>query len=252
MAGHSKWAQIKRKKEATDARKGQIFTKISREIAVAVRQGGPDPEANYRLRLAIQKARSINMPADNIKRAIERAAGEGSNATNYEEITYEGYGPAGVAVLVETLTDNRNRTVSEIRNVFNRSGGRLGESGSVSWIFDEKGLIVVEPDNQHTADDIALAAIEAGAEDVTPLEDGTVEVYTQFQDLKSVEESLEQMGFKVASAEKVYIPNTYVEPSDTDAQSILKFIERLEDLDDVQEVYTNMKIEADVAMNATS
>ena len=176
MAGHSKWAQIKRKKEATDARKGQIFTKISREIAVAVRQGGPDPEANYRLRLAIQKARSINMPADNIKRAIERAAGEGSNATNYEEITYEGYGPAGVAVLVETLTDNRNRTVSEIRNVFNRSGGRLGESGSVSWIFDEKGLIVVEPDNQHTADDIALAAIEAGAEDETPLEDGTVEV----------------------------------------------------------------------------
>ncbi len=252
MAGHSKWAQIKRKKEATDARKGQIFTKISREIAVAVRQGGPDPEANYRLRLAIQKARSINMPADNIKRAIERAAGEGSNATNYEEITYEGYGPAGVAVLVETLTDNRNRTVSEIRNVFNRSGGRLGESGSVSWIFDEKGLIVVEPDNQHTADDIALAAIEVGAEDVTPLEDGTVEVYTQFQDLKSVEESLEQMGFKVASAEKVYIPNTYVEPSDTDTQSILKFIERLEDLDDVQEVYTNMKTEADVAMNATS
>ncbi|MDP9382474.1 MAG: YebC/PmpR family DNA-binding transcriptional regulator [Chloroflexota bacterium] len=249
MSGHSKWATIRRKKEATDAKRGQLFTKVSREISVAARQGGPDPEANFRLRLAIQKARGVNMPADNIKRAVEKATSEGAGAANFEEIVYEGFGPGGAAVIVEALTDNRNRTVAEVRNVFNRSGGRMGETGSVGWMFDERGLIVIEPTKDQSPDDIALAAIEAGAEDVNEVEDGSVEVYTQLHDLKAVQDALAAEGYSIASAEKTYMPKTTVEPADGEADGVLRLVDKLEDLDDVQGVYTNLEINEPVSVN---
>jgi YebC/PmpR family DNA-binding regulatory protein len=250
MSGHSKWATIRRKKEATDAKRGQLFTKVSRELSVAARQGGPDPEANFRLRLAIQKARGVNMPADNIKRAIEKASSEGAGAASYEEIMYEGFGPGGAAVLVEALTENRNRTVAEVRNVFNRSGGRMGESGSVGWMFDEQGLVVVEPAQGQSSDEIELAAIEAGAEDVDEVEDGSVEVFTQPQDLKAVEDALTSQGYNVVSAERTYKPKTTVEPADGEAEAVLRLVDKLEDLDDVQGVYTNLELDSDVSVNA--
>ena len=214
MSGHSKWSTIKRKKEATDAKRGQIFTKVAREISVAAKQGGPDPESNFRLRLAVQKARGVNMPADNIKRAIEKATSDGAGASNFEEVMYEGFGPGGTAVLVDALTDNRNRTVAEVRNVFNRAGGRFGETGSVSWMFDERGLLVIEPKPGQTTDDISLAAIEAGAEDVNEVEDGAVEVFTQLQDLKAVEEALSAQGYSITTAERTHAPKTNVELSE--------------------------------------
>ncbi len=249
MSGHSKWSTIKRKKEATDAKRGQLFTKVSRELSVAAREGGGDPETNFRLRLAVQKARAVNMPADNIKRAIEKATSEAGGG-NYETILYEGYGPGGTAVMVEALTDNRNRTVSEVRNVFNRGGGRMGESGTVGWLFDERGLLVVEPKDGLDGDGIALLAIEAGAEDVNEVEDGSVEVWTQLQDLKSVEETLASEGLSVITAEKTYSPKTSVEPGEDEAAAVLRLVEKLEDLDDVQGVYTNLQVGDEVAMNS--
>ncbi|MDQ3328678.1 MAG: YebC/PmpR family DNA-binding transcriptional regulator [Chloroflexota bacterium] len=251
MSGHSKWSTIKRKKEATDSKRGQVFTKLAREVSVAAKQGGGDPETNFRLRLAIQKARTVNMPADNIKRAIEKATADGAGAANFEEILYEGYGPGGAAVIVEALTDNRNRTVAEVRNVFNRAGGRLGEAGSVGWLFEERGLLVVEPTSGQDTDEISLGAIEAGAEDVNAVEDGLVEVYTQLHDLKMVEEALTAQGYTVNSAEKTYIPKTTVEPSEAETQSVLRLIDKVEDLDDVQGVYTNLQVDAEVAVNAS-
>ncbi|MDP9353198.1 MAG: YebC/PmpR family DNA-binding transcriptional regulator [Chloroflexota bacterium] len=250
MSGHSKWSTIKRKKEATDAKRGQIFTKVSREISVAAKQGGAELETNFRLRLAVQKARSVNMPADNIKRAIEKATSDAAGAANFEEIVYEGYGPGGAAVMVEALTDNRNRTVAEVRNVFNRSGGRMGETGSVGWLFDEQGVLAVEPIPGQASDDIALAAIEAGATDVNDTEDGVVEVFTDLHDLKVVEEALSQQGFTVTSAEKTYSPKTIVEPSPEEASTLARLLEKLEDLDDVQGVHTNVRFDAEVEADA--
>lgn len=254
MSGHSKWSTIKRKKEATDAKRGQVFTKISREISVAAKQGGPDIETNFRLRLAVQKARGVNMPADNIKRAIEKASSDSAGSANFESVMYEGYAPGGAAVMVEALTDNRNRTVSEVRNVFSRGGGRMGENGSVGWMFDERGLLVVEPADGQTADDIALAAIEAGAADVSdadmnsdpPLRE--LEVYTELTDLKTVQEALTSAGYNVTSAEKTYVPRTTVEADESEAQGVLRLIDKLEDLDDVQGVYTNLQVGTDVAV----
>lgn len=251
MSGHSKWSTIKRKKEATDARRGQVFTKISREITVAAKQGGPDQETNFRLRLAVQKARSVNMPADNVKRAIEKATSDAAGSANFEEVLYEGYGPGGAAVIVQTLTDNRNRTVSEVRNVFNRAGGRLGEAGSVGWLFDERGLLVVESSDGHSPDEVALAAIEAGAADVNEVEDAAIEIYTELPDLKAVEEALAAAGFSVVSAEKTYTPKTTVEPGESEAQGVLRLIDKLEDLDDVQGVYTNLQVGSEVAVNSS-
>ncbi len=251
MSGHSKWSTIKRKKEATDARKGQLFTKVARELTVAAKQGGAEIESNFRLRLAIQKARAVNMPADNIKRAIDKAVSDGAGASNFDEIVYEGYGAGGAAMLIEALTDNRNRTVSEVRSVLARAGGRLGESGSVAWMFDERGLLVVEPKQGQSADDVLLAAIDAGAEDVSEVEDGAVEVYTELPLLKAVEEALSSNGFNVTSAEKTYIPKTTVEPEEPETQSILRLIDRLEDLDDVQGVYSNLQVGEDVAVNSS-
>jgi YebC/PmpR family DNA-binding regulatory protein len=241
MSGHSKWATIKRKKEATDARRGQLFTKLAREIQVAAREGGGDPETNFRLRLAVQRAKQEGMPADNITRAIARGSGGGQGGAHYEEIIYEGYGPAGTALMVQALTDNRNRTVAEVRAIFTRAGGNLGESGSVAWMFDAMGLITVELAPNQTAEDVELLAIDAGAEDVKA-EDGMVEVYTNFTELKMVEENLRGQGINISSAGMTMIPKTTISVDGDKAQSNLRLIEKLEDLDDVQQVYTNLEL----------
>jgi len=241
MSGHSKWATIKRKKEATDAKRGQLFTKLAREIQVAAREGAGDPESNFRLRLVVQRAKQEGMPADNITRAIARGSGGTQGGASYEEIIYEGYGPAGTALIVETLTDNRNRTVAEIRNIFTRSGGNLGESGSVGWMFDAMGLITIELAPNQTADDVELLAIDAGAEDVKAEED-VVEVYTDFTELKTVEEHLRGQGLNITSAGKTMVPKTMISVDSDKAQSNLRLIEKLEELDDVQQVYSNLEL----------
>jgi YebC/PmpR family DNA-binding regulatory protein len=242
MSGHSKWATIKRKKGATDAKRGQLFTKMTREITVAAKEGGGDPDANFRLRLAIQRARAENMPADNIQRAIQRGSGAGDGAANYDEIIYEGYGPNGVAFLVQTLTDNRNRTVSEVRNIFTKGGGSLGEAGSVGWMFDQRGLILAEPKEGQSPDDIELAAIDAGAEDVHVDDEGQVEIVTAFNDLKNVQESLTAQDISVVNAERTMVPKTTMSLDDKGMEQVIRLMERLEDLDDVQTVYTNLDL----------
>jgi YebC/PmpR family DNA-binding regulatory protein len=237
MAGHSKWKQIKRQKGVADARRGALFTKLGREITMAVRQGGgPDPDGNPRLRLAILKARENNMPNDIIDRAISKATGAG-DASQLEEIVYEGYAPGGAAVLVEVMTDNRNRTVGEVRNVFNRAGGNLGEAGSVAWVFNTRGVVTVSADGAD-ADDIALAAVDAGAEDFE-LDEESVSIYTRPEDLETVRRALEEGGVAVASSEVARVPTTTVQLDEKDAISTLRLLERLEDLDDVQKVYSN-------------
>lgn len=242
MSGHSKWATIKRKKGATDAKRGQLFTKFTREITVAAKEGGGDPESNFRLRLAVQKARAENMPADNVQRAIQRGTGSGEGGANYDEITYEGYGPNGVALLVQTLTDNRNRTVAEVRSILTKLGGSLGEAGSVAWMFDQRGLILIEPKQGQDQDEIELAAIDAGAEDVQVDEEGQIEVVTAFNDLKHIQDTLTAQGIAVASAERTMVPKTTMTLDDKGIEQIIRLIDRLEELDDVQTVYTNLDL----------
>jgi len=236
MSGHSKWAQIKRQKGVTDTRRGQLFTKLGREITVVARQGGPDPAANFRLRLAVQRARDNNMPADNIDRAIKRGAG-GADAAALSEVTYEGYGVGGAAILVETLTDNRNRTVADVRATFARAGGSLGEAGCVSWLFESRGVVTV-PIHDQPGDDLALLAIDAGAEDVK-VEDDAVEVYTRPAELENVRRSLEEAGVTVASAEIAMVPKSTLGLGEKEALQTLRLLDRLEELDDVQRVYSN-------------
>jgi YebC/PmpR family DNA-binding regulatory protein len=236
MSGHSKWAQIKRQKGVADARRGQLFTKLAREIIVAVRQGGANPESNFQLRLAIQKARDNNMPSDNIERAIKRASGE-AEASALAELQLEGYGPGGTAVLVEALTDNRNRTIQDVRRVFTRHGSSLGESGCVSWLFENRGVITVETDAAG-AEEIALKAIDAGAEDVKT-EQGYVEVYTQPQDLEEVRKAIEEKEH-VVSAELSLTPKTTVLLDESKAVQALNFLDQLEELEDVQRVFSNI------------
>ena len=238
MSGHSKWSQIKRQKGAADARRGQLFTKLVREISVAAREGGPEPEANARLRLAIQRAREANMPMDTIDRAVKRG-GSGEGAA-LEEIVYEGYGPGGAAILVEAVTDNRNRTVAEVRNAFTRGGGNLGESGCVAWNFESRGVITIEPDG-NDPEEVALRAIDAGADDFS-VADGSIEVYTQPGEVESVRAALEQLDIKVTAADTAMVPKTTLEADPKDAVAVLKLMERLEDLDDVQRVYTNLEL----------
>jgi len=242
MSGHSKWATIKRKKGAADARRGQLFTKLTREITVAAKEGGGDADSNFRLRLAVQKARGENMPADNIQRAIQRGAGGGEGGANFEEIMYEGYGPHGVAFIVQTLTDNRNRTVSEVRSVFTKAGGSLGESNSVGWMFEPRGLVYIEPKKGDDPDELSLAAIDAGAEDVSVDEDGQLEIVTQFQDLKHVQDAVTGAGMQVVNAERTMIPKTTMSLDDKGMEQNLRLVERLEELDDVQTVYTNLDL----------
>ncbi len=237
MAGHSKWAQIKRQKGANDAKRGQLFTKLAREIMVAAREGGGDPEANVRLRLAIQRARENNMPMDNIERAIKKGTGQLEDAQSFEEMVYEGYGPGGVAIMVETLTDNRNRTIAEVRNAFTRAGGNVGETGSVAWQFNRRGVVAVDPDGKDP-DEIALLAIDAGAEDIQT-EDGLVSVFTDPAAVESVRQALEAAGVRVEQAGVQLVPTSTIDLDEETSHKVMRLIERLEDLDDVQNVYTN-------------
>lgn len=243
MSGHSKWAQIKRQKGANDAQRGQLFTKLAKEIIIAAKAGGPDPAANLRLRMAVQKAKDNNMPNDNIQRAIARGSGGGDGA-EVQEVTYEGYGPAGTAVLIEAATDNRNRTVAEIRSVFARAGGSLGEAGSVAWNFESRGIIAVAPDGRDP-DEIALAAIDAGADDVQA-GTGTIDVYTEPADLEAVRKALEDGGIHVTTADQTRVPKTTVQLDEGPAIQTLKLVEKLESLDDVQKVYFNAEFSDDV------
>jgi len=236
MSGHSKWSSIKHQKAVTDARRGQLFTKLTREIIVTVRQGGSDPEMNFRLRLAVQKARDNNMPLDNIERAIKRGSGTLEGAT-LVEMVLEGYGPGGTAILMQALTDNRNRTLQEVRNTFSCYGGSLGESGCVAWLFDSKGLISVKTDGSD-ADELALQAIDAGAEDVK-IENAYVEIYTKPEELETVRAALEQMNLPIASAELSMVPKTIVELEGKTALQALRLLDKLEELDDVQHVSSN-------------
>jgi len=250
MSGHSKWAQIKRQKGANDAKRGQIFTKLAREIMVAARQGGADPESNFRLRLAVQRARQVNMPQENIQRAISRATGAGDGASNLEEVTYEGYGAGGVAIFVETLTDNRNRTVAEVRNVFTRNGGNLGENGSVAWLFEPRGVVTVNLDG-HDPDEVTLQAIDAGATDVN--QDGsTLEIYTEPEDIEGVRRSMEEAGLPVEGAERSFVPKTTVTLDDQKSTQVVRLLERLEDLDDVQNVHTNLDLSDELVTQLAS
>jgi len=243
MSGHSKWSTIKRQKGAADAKRGQLFTKLAREITIAARQGLPDPDANNRLRLAVDRARGANMPKDNIERAIQRAAGLGS-ANQYEEIFYEGYGPGGAALMIQAQSDNRNRTVGEVRAVLTRAGGTLGENGSVGWMFDQMGMIEIPADTSDS-DDVALVAIDAGASDVET-DDGVVVAYTEPADLHRVREALVGAGHTVDVAQLTMRPKTLVEPEAEQAVKMIRLVEKLEDLDDVQEVFTNIDVSDEV------
>jgi YebC/PmpR family DNA-binding regulatory protein len=243
MSGHSKWSTIKRQKGVNDSKRSAMFTKVAREIAVAARAGGGDPDANYRLRLAIDKARSINMPADNIKRSIEKATG-GGEAEQFEEIVYEGYGPGGVAVLVEAATDNRNRTAAEVRSIFTKTGGQLAGSGAVAWQFEVRGLITVEREGADP-DEVALAAIDAGAADVDS-ETDPIEIYTEPSDLYAVRKALEDAGIKVEDAESAMIAKQTVSLDADHVRKALRLVDLLEDLDDVQRVTTNVDIPEEV------
>lgn len=236
MSGHSKWANIKRQKGAADAKRGQLFTKLAREIIVAARQGGSSLDSNFRLRLAVQKARDSNMPSENIERAIKRGSGEVEGAA-LTEVRFEGYGPSGIAVMVDALTDNRNRTVQDVRRLFTRHGGNLGETGCVSWLFESRGLITVEGDASD-AEGIALRAIDAGADDVKT-QNGYVEIYTQPQDLERVRKVIEEKDH-IVSAELSLLPKTTVVLDENKTVQALGFIDELEALDDVQRVSSNM------------
>ena len=236
MSGHSKWSQIKRQKGVADVKRGQLFTKLAREIIVAVRQGGPNLESNFQLRLVVEKARDNNMPSDNIERAIKRGSGEAGEAALIE-MKLEGYGPSGIAVLVEALTDNRNRAIQEVRRLFTRHGGSLGESGCVSWLFESRGVIIVESDASD-AEEVALRAIDAGAEDVKA-EKGYVEIYTQPQDLETIRKVVEEKE-RVISAELSLMPTTTVLVEENKAVQALNFLDELEGLEDVQRVSSNM------------
>jgi YebC/PmpR family DNA-binding regulatory protein len=241
MSGHSKWATIRRKKGAADAKRGQLFSKLARAIIVAAREGGPDPDGNLALQNAIEKARQASMPKDNIDRAIARGAGTGADGDAYEHVTYEGYGPAGVALLVEGLTDNRNRTASDVRHIFTKNDGNLGAAGAVAWQFERKGVILVDAERVDE-DELTLAAADAGAEDV--FHDGTsLQVTTAPEDLSAVRDALEQAGIPLDSAELTMVPKSTVKVDDeASARKLLRLMEALEDNDDVQGVYANFDI----------
>ncbi|MCR4435381.1 MAG: YebC/PmpR family DNA-binding transcriptional regulator [Clostridiales bacterium] len=238
MSGHSKWANIKHKKEKSDAQRGKIFTKLGREIAVVVKQGGPDPEANSKLKDVIAKAKAANMPNDNIMRSIKKAAGD-VDSTSYEEITYEGYGPGGVAVIVETMTDNRNRTAGDIRHYFDKFGGNLGTTGCVSFMFSKKGVILIEKTDKQNEDDLMMEALDAGAEDFN-VEDEYFEILTDPDEFSKVREALEKKGYEFIEAEISMIPATMTKLTDPKQIELMdKLVEHLEDMDDVQNVYHN-------------
>jgi YebC/PmpR family DNA-binding regulatory protein len=243
VAGHSKWAQIKHKKATVDARRGQLFTKLARAITVAARDGGGDPDGNATLANAIEKAKSFRMPKENIERAIARGTGEGADAAAIESVVYEGYGPGGVALLIECLTDNRNRTAADIRHLFTRADANLGEPGSVAWMFEKKGVVLV--DGERYSEEDLIPAIDAGAEDVTD-EGDSLRIVCEPNDLRAVREALEQAGVEVQSTEQSMIPKTTVELSAPGARKLLRLMDALDDLDDVYQVHANFDISAEV------
>ncbi|MBN7769373.1 YebC/PmpR family DNA-binding transcriptional regulator [Marinobacter daepoensis] len=243
MAGHSKWANIKHRKAAQDAKRGKIFTKLIRELTVAARMGGGDPNDNPRLRAVVDKALTANMKKDTIERAIERGAGGGDDS-NYEELTYEGYGHGGVAVFVEAMTDNRNRTVAEVRHAFSKFGGNLGTEGSVAYLFSRQGIISYGPDTD--GDQLMEAALDAGADDLQVQDDGSYEIVTTPDEYLDVKDSLVAAGFVPDNAEVTMVPSTTAELDREGAETFLKLIDLLEDLDDVQNVYHNAEISADI------
>ncbi|HVR88539.1 MAG TPA: YebC/PmpR family DNA-binding transcriptional regulator [Candidatus Limnocylindria bacterium] len=247
MSGHSKWSQIKRQKGAADVKRGAVFTKMTREIMLSAREGGGDPEANFRLRLAMDRARGVNMPLANIQRAIERATG-GADGAQLESIVYEGYGPGGVSVMVEAATDNRNRTASEVRVAFSRHNGKLGESGSVQWLFEQKGVIEIDATGQD-ADGISLQAIDAGAEDVE-VDGSLITVYTTPNRFEAVKRALEALQLPVGDAEMSMRSTTTVRLEGDQAKKIIALVEALEDLDDVQKVHANFDVPEEVLETA--
>jgi len=251
VAGHSKWAQIKHKKKATDAKRGRLFSKLTRALIVAAREGGADPAGNLALANAIEKAREASMPKETIERAIARGSGAAADGVAYEHVAYEGYGPGGVAVYVDALTDNRNRTASEVRHIFAKSGGSLGESGSVAWLFERKGVVLV-PAQGVDEDELTLAAAEGGAEDVS-LDESVYQVTSAPEDLAAVREAIEAAGFAVESASLAMVPKTTVTVEDeADARKLVRLMEALEDNEDVQDVYANFDIPERVLEAAAS
>ena len=249
MSGHSKWSTIKRKKGKADAERGKMFTKLIKEITVSARDGGGDPEGNPRVRAAIQAAKAANMPASNIERAIKKGTGELPGVT-YESVNYEGYGPGGVAVLVEVLTDNRNRAVSEIRNIFTRHGGNLGEAGCVGWMFEKKGLIQVDK-GAVNEEELMMTVLDAGASDMT-LEEGYFEIVTSFNRFEAVKQALDQKIIPYSQAELTMIPQTNIKLIGKEAEQMLKLMESLEDHDDVQKVYANFDIAIEIMEKMTA
>mgnify|MGYP000812491485 CR=1 FL=1 len=243
MSGHSKWANIKNKKEKTDSQRGKIFTKIGREIAIAVKEGGSDPNNNSKLRDVIAKAKAANVPNDNITRSIKKAAGE-LGSINYEEITYEGYGPNGIAMIVDVVTDNRNRTAADVRHVFSKHGGNLGASGCVSYMFKQKGIFAVSAETGVSEDDLMMIALDAGAEDIKSSEDG-FEIITDPAAYDDVEKALADNNIEVAMSEITMVPDTMAELSGEDAEKVQKMLDALDDCDDVQDVYTNADLPED-------
>ncbi|MTI79752.1 MAG: YebC/PmpR family DNA-binding transcriptional regulator [Firmicutes bacterium] len=240
MAGHSKWANIKRKKAKVDAQRGKVFTRVTKEIILAAKLGGGDPAGNMRLKTALEKAKEANLPKDKIERAILKGTGQ-LGSSNLEQIVYEGYGPGGVAVLLNITTDNRNRTVGDIRHIFSKNDGNLGESGCVSWMFDRKGLLVIEKENAYLdEDDLMMTALEAGAEDMK-VEDDVYEIYTAFDDFTEVYTSLEEKNIPLAEAEITMIPQTTVNLDGNEAEKMINLLEKLEEHDDVDDVYSNFE-----------
>ncbi len=246
MSGHSKWSTIKRAKGAADVKRGALFTKLARDITLAAGQGGGDPDMNFRLRLAIDKARSSNMPQDSIARAVKRGSGDaGEEAVSLAEITYEGYGPGGGAILLQAVTDNRNRTAAEVRSAFNKGGGNLGESGCVAWNFEVKGVLTLEMDDEERAEELGLIAIDAGADDVK-IEEGTVEIFTAPDALQATQKALEGEGVTLASSDISLVPKATVALDNRAAEQTLRLLDLLEDLADVQKAYTNADFPAEV------
>jgi len=246
MSGHSKWSTIKHQKGAADAKRGVLFTKLSREIALAVREGGGvDPDMNFKLRLALDRAKSNNMPQDSISRAVKRGSGEGSEGESLEQVTYEGYGPGGGAILLQAVTTNRNRTAAEVRSAFNRGGGNLGESGCVAWNFELRGVVTVDIEDEERAEELGLLAIDAGAEDIQ-IDEGVLEIYSPIESLQDVQKSVAAENVSVRSAELSMVPKTTIELADKEAEQTLRLLDTLEELDDIQKAFTNADFSPEV------
>lgn len=250
MSGHSKWAQIKRAKGANDVKRGQLFTKLGREITIAAREGGGDPDGNARLRMAVDRAREANMPMETIQRAIQRGSGGGEGAS-LEEVTYEAYGAGGAALLIEATTDNRNRTVAEVRATLTRGGGSLGESGSVAWNFESRGIILAQTRDKADPEELALKAIDAGADDFS-VDGQEVELLTDPAQLEDVRRAIETSGATVANAEVAMVPKTQIDLPNDQTTAVMRLVERLEDLDDVTRVYTNVRISDELLEQAAA